>query len=271
MRDRHPRSGAGRVWSGVGVLGLLALSVSPSVGAESTAPRDARAGRASKPARARPVAGVAHVVRAGDSLWTIGRRYGVSLDALSHANGLVSGQRLAIGQRLTIPGGPVGDDRQEPPSLAEIVLSPPPAERLVPLLWPVPMSVASPFGPRGSSWHGGVDLRADRGTPIRAAAPGMVIASGRERGYGNVIKIWHADDLMTVYAHNHENHVRVGEWVERGRVIGTVGSTGRTTAPHLHFEVRLEGRKYNPVFWLPGPGVLDVATAAISPGLGLVR
>jgi murein DD-endopeptidase MepM/ murein hydrolase activator NlpD len=61
---------------------------------------------------------------------------------------------------------------------------------------------------------------------------------------------------MTVYAHILENLVKVGDWVEQGQVIGTVGSTGRSSAPHLHFEIRLDGRKYNPVFWLPEMEVL---------------
>ena len=79
----------------------------------------------------------------------------------------------------------------------------------------------------------------------------MVISSGREPAYGRVVKIWHVNDLMTVYAHNLENLAKVGDWVEQGQVIATVGSTGRATAPHLHFEIRLNGRKYNPIFWLP--------------------
>jgi murein DD-endopeptidase MepM/ murein hydrolase activator NlpD len=92
----------------------------------------------------------------------------------------------------------------------------------------------------------------------------MVIQSGWERAYGRVVKIWHFRDLMTVYAHNLENLARVGDWVEQGQVIATVGSTGRATAPHLHFEIRLDGRKYNPAFWLPEPDTL--AASAGEPG-----
>jgi murein DD-endopeptidase MepM/ murein hydrolase activator NlpD len=184
----------------------------------------------------------------------------VDLHDLTRANGLREQQPIRIGQRLTIPSASFGANRQEPPSMAEIVLGPPPEAHRLALLWPVPaLPVASAFGPRGPNWHGGVDLMAESGTPIRAAAPGVVIASGWERGYGNVVKIWHTPELLTVYAHNQENHVRPGDWVERGRVIGTVGNTGRATAPHLHFEVRLDGKKYDPMFWLPEPGATDLA------------
>jgi murein DD-endopeptidase MepM/ murein hydrolase activator NlpD len=92
----------------------------------------------------------------------------------------------------------------------------------------------------------------------------MVISSGWERAYGRVVKIWHQRDLMTVYAHNLENLVKVGDWVEQGQLIATVGSTGRASAPHLHFEIRLDGRKYDPMFWLPESDVL--AASAGEPG-----
>jgi murein DD-endopeptidase MepM/ murein hydrolase activator NlpD len=79
----------------------------------------------------------------------------------------------------------------------------------------------------------------------------MVITSGWERAYGRVVKICHVDDLMTVYAHNLETLAKVGAWAEQGQVIAILGSTGRASAPHHHFEILLNGRKYNPVFWLP--------------------
>ena len=186
------------------------------------------------------------------------------------ANNLGPKERLRIGRKLTIPGTAVEEGRQEPPSLAEIVLAAPPEPR-VELMWPVGGPVASAFGPRGHAWHGGIDIRVERGTPIRAAAAGMVISSGTERAYGQVVKIWHAADLMTVYAHNQENAVKVGDWVERGQVIGMVGRTGRATAPHLHFEVRLDSKKYDPLFWLPPPGTVDVATSTQARDLPTVR
>jgi murein DD-endopeptidase MepM/ murein hydrolase activator NlpD len=206
----------------------------------------------------RPAPSLGHTVRSGETLWRIARRHGVPVDALRQANGLHERDLLAIGQVLAIPGRTVGN-RQEPPSLAEIELSPPPLDRRIALVWPVAAPVGSPFGPRGGAWHGGVDLMAAPGTPIRAAAPGVVIASGWERGYGRVIKIWHTLDLMTVYAHNDEGYVQVGDWVQRGQVIGTVGSSGRASGSHLHFEIRLDGRKYDPLFWLPDPEMIDVA------------
>lgn len=119
--------------------------------------------------------------------------------------------------------------------------------------------MSSPFGPRGQELHGGIDIPAAPGTPVRAAAPGMVVASGWENGYGRVVKVWHHHGFMTVYAHNEENLVAVGDWIERGDVIATVGRTGRASTPHLHFEIRLDGEKYDPRYWLP-PGAVEVAS-----------
>jgi murein DD-endopeptidase MepM/ murein hydrolase activator NlpD len=198
-----------------------------------------------------PTATLGHVVKSGQTLWSIAREHSVSIEALIKANRLTPNAKLRVGQRLAIPLTEVQEGNQEPPSLADIVLERPPSIPAVSFTRPVPGPIVSPFGPRGHAWHGGVDLRADRQDPIHAAAAGMVISSGWERAYGHVVKIWHPYDLMTVYAHNLENIVKVGDWVEQGQVIATVGSTGRASAPHLHFEIRMAGRKYNPAFWLP--------------------
>jgi murein DD-endopeptidase MepM/ murein hydrolase activator NlpD len=203
-----------------------------------------------------------HTVREGDTVWTIARRYGVGIEDLVQLNRLQRGQPLRIGQLLAIPKTPASADSEEPASLAEIVLGQPPSGWTVVFGWPVPAVVNSPFGPRRRGWHGGIDLQAERGTPIRAAAPGMVVMSGRERFYGRVVKIWHHEDFMTVYAHNLENYVKVGDWVERGQIVGTIGASGRATAPHLHFEIRLGSKKYNPLHFLPPTDTVEVAAGA---------
>ncbi|MGH7264289.1 MAG: peptidoglycan DD-metalloendopeptidase family protein [Candidatus Rokuibacteriota bacterium] len=238
-------------WCAVGLAVSVAIPMTP---ATPVGP-----GRTLSKAGPRPSAGLGHVVRHGDTAWTIARRYGVSLEALLRANRLRPEERLRVGRRLAIPGIPASPTSQEPPSLAAIDLGRPPTLGDVSFTWPVAAPLGSAFGPRGRGWHGGIDILAERGTPIRAAAPGIVVTSGWEQAYGRVVKIWHGSELMTVYAHNHENHVRVGDRVAGGQVIGTVGATGRATAPHLHFEIRLAGRKYDPRHWLPASRPLEVA------------
>ncbi len=98
--------------------------------------------------------------------------------------------------------------------------------------------------------HAGVDFAAPQGTPIYAAADGLVTASGRESGYGNVVRIQHEFGFETVYAHNSRNRVRVGERVSRGDHIGDMGATGRVTGVHLHYEVRLNGKPVNPMVYV---------------------
>jgi murein DD-endopeptidase MepM/ murein hydrolase activator NlpD len=231
---------------------LLALpGASARAAAVKTAPPKAQGVAVKLREGAPPKATLGHIVKPGQTVWSIAREHSVSVEALIKANHLPPNAKLRVGQRLSIPLTEVQEGSQEPPSLADITLDRPPAIPAVTFVRPVPGPIVSPFGPRGHASHGGVDLRAERNDPIHAAAAGMVISSGWERAYGHVIKIWHPYDLMTVYAHNLENMVKVGDWVEQGQVIATVGSTGRATAPHLHFEIRLAGRKYNPAYWLP--------------------
>lgn len=99
--------------------------------------------------------------------------------------------------------------------------------------------------------HDGIDIAAPVGTPVHAAAAGRVIYAGRIRGYGNVVIVQHADHYATVYGHNSINKVHQGQNVLRGQVISKVGTTGRTTGPNLHFEVRRDNVASNPLRYLP--------------------
>lgn len=111
-----------------------------------------------------------------------------------------------------------------------------------------------------SAMHSGLDFRGPIGAPIHAAAAGRVSFVGVKSGYGNVVEISHGNGLLTRYAHMSRWQARVGQDVAAGDVIGAIGSTGRSTGPHLHFEVRINDRAVNPrPFLETAPHVLEEA------------
>jgi murein DD-endopeptidase MepM/ murein hydrolase activator NlpD len=122
--------------------------------------------------------------------------------------------------------------------------------------YPVKARITSPFGPRRHpifgvrSMHSGIDLAAPRGTPIKASEGGLVIYAGWYGGYGKVVIVDHSKGFSTLYAHMDSIEVRVGERISQGKVVGHEGSTGYSTGPHLHFEVRSGGKPQNPVLFL---------------------
>jgi murein DD-endopeptidase MepM/ murein hydrolase activator NlpD len=118
------------------------------------------------------------------------------------------------------------------------------------LIWPVSAPVTSPFGWRWGRMHEGIDLGAAFGTPIAAAAAGTVIYAGWLGGYGNLTVIDHGGGLATAYGHQSRIAVSVGQAVAQGETIGYVGSTGHSTGPHLHFEVRVDGQPVDPLGYL---------------------
>lgn len=130
----------------------------------------------------------------------------------------------------------------------------------MPSIWPVPKKYVKRIGPFGMrmhpilhviKMHTGVDLSADRGTPVYAVGDGIVVrADNTASGYGNCIRINHGYSYMTFYAHLSKILVVPGQKVRRGQLIGLVGSTGRSTGPHLHYEVRINGNPVNPINYL---------------------
>lgn len=129
----------------------------------------------------------------------------------------------------------------------------------IPSLWPVMGALEggmggrhNPFTGRGWEYHEGQDIDAAYGTPVEAAASGRVIIAGRQRGYGNVVYIDHGAGLSTRYGHLSQIDVTIGQTVARGQTIGLVGSTGRSTGPHLHYEVRINNQPVDPKRYLPG-------------------
>lgn len=119
--------------------------------------------------------------------------------------------------------------------------------------WPLARNrVTSHFGDRGNDHHDGIDLRASIGTPVFAAAEGVVVYAGaRIRGYGKMIVLKHASGLSTVYAHNSKLVVSEGGRVRRGQKIALSGNSGRSSGPHVHFEIRRGTKAINPVALLP--------------------
>jgi len=122
--------------------------------------------------------------------------------------------------------------------------------------WPLQSVISSKFGMRKdpftstNRFHSGIDIAAAEGTEVKAAMSGEVTMSRNMEGYGNVVAVDHGQGLVTIYAHNEKNLVKVGDKVEKGSTIAKVGSTGRSTGPHLHFEVRKDGIKINPADYL---------------------
>lgn len=212
-------------------------------------------------------AGTYHVVRRGETLYRIGKAYGLTYDELAKANGIDDPSRIEVGQKLLIPGAKrqvpvdVVAPRDPPPRKGAPEPYLPPDKR--PFIWPVQGPVSSQFGPRGKSFHDGIDIAAEEGTPVQCAADGQVIYADELRGYGRLIIVRHSDDYATVYAHNSDNAVREGDKVKRGQVIARVGDSGRTTAPNLHFEVRRDNVARDPLAYLP-PEVAGLRPATVA-------
>lgn len=230
---------------------------------------------------------VRHRVAPGETMFRIARTYGVTVEDLSAANGITDPRSLSVGQELLIPAVPPEEEDSEPhlePELASASgkeaprvasareeLPPRPrassrpadsragrgASRAEPATkgmidWPLRGVLYGRFGKKGREPHDGIDLAAPSGTPVKTAQDGTVLYAGEQQGYGLIVIVQHPNGLITLYAHNRDLRVKTGQTVRRSQVIATVGESGRTSGPHLHFEVRVEGKPVDPLRYL-GP------------------
>jgi len=184
-----------------------------------------------------PIAGVQHTVKSGDTMGTIAKKYDGNIDEILAYNQLGSADELSVGDILIIPGGAMSVESSRAGYVATPTSVSGASSVSSSFSHPAPGAIKT----QGIHGYNAVDLAGGQGSPIRAAAAGEVIvskSSGWNGGYGQYIVIRHSNGAQTLYAHLSRNDVGVGAWVGQGEVIGGMGSTGKSTGTHLHFEVR---------------------------------
>lgn len=185
-----------------------------------------------------PVTGIKYTIKKGDTVASIAKKYKADSEDIAKYNGVLVDGKLAAGEVIIIPDGEI------------TVVQPAKPKTKTKILNSYANSTPSGFFTRpvvngrrsqGIHGHNGVDIAATPGTPVLAAASGRAIVAkvgGYNGGYGNMIIISHDNNIQTVYAHLKAVYITQGQMVSQGEVIGEVGNTGRSTGPHLHFEVR---------------------------------
>ena len=170
--------------------------------------------------------GIIHLVRAGETLYEIALRYKANVADIISTNSLRADGFIRAGATIFVPGGRYG------------------------FVWPARDTITSYFGP---SHPLGIDIRAEVGTPIESAGDGIVTFVGGDpgRSYGLYVRVKHGGGFTSLYGHLRNFAVKNGDRVKAGQVLGFAGLTGRTTGPHVHFEVELNGVRRNPLLYLP--------------------
>jgi murein DD-endopeptidase MepM/ murein hydrolase activator NlpD len=195
-----------------------------------------------------PVSGVYHTVADGDTLESIAEQYKASVEAIIawEGNYLTEPYTITAGQKLIVPGG------RKPYKVRHVVAwsgdIPVGASRGTGMFgWPMSGYITQ----RYHEYHPAVDIAAPEGTPIKAADSGYVAVVGRsDTGYGRYVLIDHGNGFQTLYGHFSVMFVEVGQSVGKGQTIGLCGSTGKSTGPHVHFEIKLNGVRRNPLIYL---------------------
>jgi len=210
-----------------------------------------------------PTSGITYKVKKGDTIAKIAAANGVDPNDIMNWNNITDETALATGQSIIVPGGKIAPPpapKPKPKSIAsplQIFSKPPDAadNGTTDMVWPTTSHIVTqPYGIWSLVDHGihtGLDLGAPKGTPIFAADDGIVTHSGCGKscasGYGYYVDIDHGNGITTRYGHTSARFVTVGQQVHRGETIALIGSTGHSTGPHLHFEVRVNGHYTNPL------------------------
>lgn len=198
------------------------------------------------------VNGILYRVKSNETLWDLALEYDVRINDIVSANNMDSPDKVKIGQQIIIPGAK--HLRLETKvAVASAKTSGTAVKKTVSRgsIWPVRGRLSSMFGPRWGTRHEGIDIAVPTGTDVDAFMGGTVVSAGwNSGGYGNLVIIDHGNGLETYYGHNSKILVRAGESVRKGQHIADSGSTGDSTGPHLHFEVRKNDVPVNPLNYL---------------------
>ncbi|MDX8376891.1 MAG: M23 family metallopeptidase [Mariprofundales bacterium] len=215
-------------------------------------------------------------VRHGDTLYRIGKRFGIHYTVIARHNHINPPYTIYTGQHLYLKKThpykkplPLYAAKKIPkqhthvntatsrqnttrrPQTTSASLAKP---KPVKFIWPIKgkVNISSSFGKLKDRVHDGIDISTPLGTPIYAAASGIVVyADNKVSGYGNMVILRHSSTFFTTYAHNSRNNVKKGDSVVQGKKIADSGESGRTTGPHIHFEIRRGVTPLNPLAYLP--------------------
>lgn len=202
-----------------------------------------------------PVTGIVHQVKSGETIYSIAKKYDAEAQSIVDFpfNTFTNDETfaLAVGQTLVIPHGVMPKEQPWSPTSAIARRTTPDAGAVSATgvwIWPAAGRITQPW----YSWHKGVDIANKGGGSILAADSGKIVVAGwpDNYGYGNRVVVDHGNGYQTLYAHMSKISVTVGQTVKRGDVLGQMGSTGRSTGTHLHFEIRVGGKGANPLEYL---------------------